>query len=145
MMSLSTTLLVIGAAFIFQIIRSSARHTRSLEEYIKTLKEKIERIEKVIDENGTICVAVKQVDLNRMLQLRDDVERLENMIRHHAEEDAEDKLVLIEWMKMINMSVDGDSVLDSDLEELKEFLTRGDIDPRNMVLDHAYSRDYVGY
>jgi len=124
-MSLSTTLLVIASAFIFQLIRSSARQTRSLEDYVKTLKEKIERLEKAVDENCNLRVEVRKVDLNRMSQLRDDVDRLENMMRHHTEEDAEDKLVLIEGMKKINMAVDGDSVFDDDVETLHTLLGGG--------------------
>jgi hypothetical protein len=146
MMSFSTTLLLIAAAFIFQLIRSSARQTRSLEEYVKTLKEKIERLEKSVDENGSICVAVKHVDLNRMSQLRDDVDHLDVMIRDHTAADAEDKLILIEGMKKINMAVDGRSVIDEEVQEqLHAYLAGADIGPHHAVQEHADPMGYIGH
>jgi len=144
MMSFSTTLLLIAAAFIFQLIRSSARQTRSLEEYVKALKENIERLEKSVDGNGSNCVAVKQVDLNRMSQLRDDVDRLEVVIRDHTAADAEDKLVLIEGMKRINMAVDGQSAIDEEAQQLHAYLAGADIGTHHAVQEHAEPMGYMG-
>lgn len=107
-MSFHTTLLLIVAAVSIPILRSWGRRKQILEEYAKNKKEKADRLEKAVGEIGSICAAVEQVELNRMsiLQLKVDVDRLENKLSDHKKADTEDKLNLIEGLKKITINMD---------------------------------------
>ena len=109
MTGLHTGLLVIVALYVRHIYQSSARQTQILEQNVKELKEKLDRLEKA-DGGKQICSVetndtILKTDISRMRErivtLQAEVERLERVIKAHQQEDREDKLCLIEGVKRI--------------------------------------------
>jgi hypothetical protein len=126
MMSLNIGLLIIVALYIFHIYNSSAKQTQTLEQDVKTLRDKMDGLEKVdkgkespLEERNGDALKVDVPHLRgKISQLEAEVKRLENLVKGHKEQGREDKLCLIEGMKRMLRFLGHDQLLEGIMEEV---------------------------
>lgn len=143
MLSLNTGVLIIVAAYICHLYRSSARQAQVLEQNVKSLRDKVDKLEK--GETGKeICLAGMdgvglKVDLSRlrrrMAHIEAEVGRVEKLIKAHKEEDQEHKLCMIEGIKKITGFLGHDQVVFA--EAVEEAIIPGSKDGHLKLVEEA--------
>jgi chromosome segregation ATPase len=139
MMGFKTVLLILLVVCICHTYQSTTQRTQRLKENVEALQEKFSLLEKAATGKGPCRVKTNDAELKtefsqlneKISSLRAEIERLENLLKAHKEEDQEDKLCLIEGMKRIGKLLG----LDSGLSETGEETTNaasGSIKPRKL-------------